>query len=467
MDEIKILFVDDEEEISQNVYEYFVNEYDITICTDPRSALHMLKDKYYDIIISDYRMPHLSGLELLVEARKINSYYYGILFTAFADKELLERAINHNLIKKVIEKPLNFEILKIAIEDAITECRLKKQAEEQYIMIQSRYEDLKEAVDQSQNRVIGLTGGLKDVYKKVKIVAEHDINVLLVGETGTGKELIARLIHKLSLKYNETFIDVNCSAIPDNLFESELFGYKQGAFTDAKQDKPGKIELAHKGILFLDEIGELKRDMQSKLLRVLQEKSVQRLGDNKKRAIDFRLIAATNKGIEELIDNKQLRTDLYYRINEYIITLPPLRERLEDIEGLAYYFTKKFCNELRIPEKKNSAQTINCLKSHSWPGNVREFENAFKHIIISFIHEKEIKPHHFNFIFNQTASHNNSVINIPEVCHNIINGKTSLNKSIVHMKKLIIKQILEKFDGNIASAIKSTGIKKDIFYTYK
>jgi two-component system response regulator HydG len=467
MDEIKILFVDDEEEISQNVYEYFAKEYNINICLDPKSALQLLKNKYYDIIISDYRMPHLSGLELLLEAKKINSYYYGILFTAFADKELLERAINHNLIKKVIEKPLNFEILRLAIKDAITECRLKKQAEDQYIMVQSRYEDLKESVDQSQNMVIGLNGGLKDVYKKVKTVAEHNINVLLVGETGTGKELIARLIHKLSMKYNEAFIDVNCSAIPDNLFESELFGYKKGAFTDARQDKPGKIELANKGTLFLDEIGELRIDMQSKLLRVLQEKSVQRLGDNKKRAIEFRLIVATNKSIEDLMDNKQLRDDLYYRINEYIITLPPLRERLEDIEALAYYFNKKYCDELRVHEKKITPQTINHLKKYMWPGNVREFENTFKHIIISFLSEKEIKPQHFNFIFNKAVQNPNSLINISEICNNIINGKTTLNRSIVNMKQLIIKYILKKFNGNISYALKSTGIKKDIFYTYK
>jgi DNA-binding NtrC family response regulator len=467
MQDTKILFVDDEEGISQNVYEYFVNDYNITICLDPRAALDMLKKKYFDIIISDYRMPHLSGLELLLEARKINSYYYGILFTAFADKQLLERAINNNLIKKVIEKPLNFEILKLAVEEAIAECRLKQQAEEQRIMTQSRYEDLRDTIDQHRNRVIGLSGGLKEIYKKIKTVAEHDVNVLLLGETGTGKELIARLIHKLSLKYNEAFIDLNCSAIPDTLFESELFGYRKGAFTDAKQDKPGKIELAHKGILFLDEIGELKKNMQAKLLRVLQEKTVQRLGDNKRRPIDFRLIAATNKSIDELLDKRQLRADLFYRINEYIIDLPPLRNRPGDIEELARYFNKKFCLELHIPEKTISAQTVTALKKYAWPGNVREFENAFKHIIISFLHEPEIKPRHFNFVFQQTSSHSNSEISLEEICANIIGGQTTLNKSVVDIKKLIVKHILDRFDGNIASAIKNTGIKKDIFYTYK
>ncbi|MBN2535025.1 MAG: sigma-54-dependent Fis family transcriptional regulator [Spirochaetales bacterium] len=467
MKEVKILFVDDEKDITDNIYEFFKNSYNIKTYTDPWEAFEAIKNDFSDIIIADYKMPGLSGLELLLEAKKLDSYYYGILFTAFADKQLLEQAINNNLIKKIIEKPLDFTILEQSIKEAVADCQMKKNSEEKIRFLTSQYNHLKVKIKNTGNDIIGFDKGLKEIYSKLKYISKYNINVLITGETGTGKELAAKFIHEMSSRNEEPFIDINCSAIPENLFESELFGFSRGAFTDAKNEKMGKLELANGGTLFLDEIGELKYEMQAKLLRAIQEKTVQRLGDNRKIHTDFRLVSATNRNLDEMIMENKFRSDLYYRINEFHIHLPSLRQRLEDIEDMAYYFNNKFCTELRIKPKTISADTIKLLKEYNWPGNIREFENAVKRAIISTFEVETIEPCHFDFLHIRHYPENEDDKTLSLAIDRICNGEISFSTSVGSIKKAIIRKILEKFDGNVSQAVKTTGIKKDIFYTYK
>ncbi|HOV15671.1 MAG TPA: sigma 54-interacting transcriptional regulator, partial [Spirochaetota bacterium] len=276
MSDFYIIVVDDEEELLLNMKDYF-SDYNMEIFSDPEKAINHIKNNQCDIIISDYKMPKITGLDFLKEIKKSEGYSYAILYTAFAEKTMLEEMVNIGLINKVLEKPLMFRELKKVIDDAISFCEAKREKEQEIKILKNGYENHKNEFNQSVSNIIGINKGLKEVYEKVLSIAKHPINILLTGETGTGKELIAKAIHNLSPRKDFPFIKINTTAIPDTLFESELFGYKKGAFSNAVNDKAGKIELANKGTLFLDEIGDMNINLQSKLLRVLQEKEVERL----------------------------------------------------------------------------------------------------------------------------------------------------------------------------------------------
>lgn len=460
----KILFLDDEETLLINFKEFF-SDYNINTFSDPEDAIRNLKDNSYDIIICDFKMPKMNGFEFLMEAKKINGYNYSILLTAFAEKELLEKMINNNIINKVLEKPIMMNDLENILEEAILYCKEKKQRENQIEIIKHNYKNLKEELKFNTNDIIGLNKGLRSIYEDIKSVAKINATVLISGETGTGKELIAKAIHEMSPRRDYPFIKVNITAIPDTLFESELFGYKKGAFSNAYTDKPGRIELADKGTLFLDEIGDMNITLQSKLLRVIQEKEVERLGSNKPIKVDFRLIVATNKNLEELIKIEKFREDLFYRINEFPITLPPLRERIEDIEDFVHYFIKKFSEELNIKNVTITDEAIDRLKKYSWPGNVRELENAIKRVLISHGKEDKILVNHFYFIFPDLATQRNFSLEnaIDVIKNNIINKKIDLDS----LEEFIIKSILKYFNNNVSDAVENTGISKNRFYKFK
>jgi len=460
----KILILDDEEILLKNFREY-LSDYNIETFSDPEEALNSLKISKYDIIIVDFKMPKMNGFEFLMEVKKIEGYQYSILLTAFADKKLLEDMINNNIINKVIEKPISMNELEKIIEEAILYCKERQERENHIEIIKNNYKNLKEELKFNPGDIIGLNKSLRFIYEDIKSIANINANVLLYGETGTGKELIAKAIHEMSPRRDYPFIKVNITAIPDTLFESELFGYKKGAFSNAYTDKPGKIELADKGTLFLDEIGDMNISLQAKLLRVIQEKEVERLGSTKTTKVDFRLIVATNKNIEDLVKNNKFREDLFYRINEFPITLPPLRERIEDIEDLIYYFTKKFCEELNIKQVEISQEAIDRLKKYSWPGNVRELENAIKRVIISHGRDGKILASHFHFIFPDLAAQRDFSLDsaIEIIKDNILNKKIDLD----NVEELIIKSILRQFNDSVSEAVEKTGISKNRFYKFK
>ena len=420
----KILFVDDEEIILSNVKDFLEDTFDITTENSPQAALELLKNEKFDIVISDFKMPKMSGADFLSAAKKLDGCMYGILLTAYAEKSILQQMINDNLVNKVIEKPYKLRDLR------------------------DSFETLKNETDEE---IIGATTTLKNVYEKVLTVAKHPVNVLITGETGTGKELIAKTIHYLSPRRYGPFIKINSTAIPETLFESELFGYKKGAFSNATQDKAGKIELAHNGTLFLDEVGDMELGLQAKLLRVLQEKEVERLGSNKVMKVDFRLIVAANKNLISKIDEGLFREDLFYRMNEFSISLPPLRERKEDIEAMFQYFMNKSCKELDIPSLELSKEALLCLKQWNWPGNIRELKNAVKRVFLG------LRKEHFS----------GKKTGIEEAIEILKNGILSKELAFSEVEDKIVTCILKHFNNNVAEAVEQTGISKNRFYKIK
>lgn len=314
-----------------------------------------------------------------------------------------------------------------------------------------------------EKNVVGLDKGLKDAYSNIKVAAKHPVNVLITGETGTGKEVVASLIHELSNRKDRPFIKINCAALPNSLFESELFGVEKGAYTDAKKSRAGKMELANGGTLFLDEIGELDLDLQAKLLRVLQTREIERLGSNKIIKTNFRLIVATNRNLRDSIKNRQFRNDLYYRLNEFPVTLPPLRERKMDISALATFFITKISGELGLDDIGISSDALDYLKQYQWPGNVREFENVVKRVIISLENTNTIKATHFKFLL--TEPHEQATINnyqwiLDQLANCIMEKKIDLKG----LESDILNSILKLTDHNIMRASRISGIARNRFY---
>lgn len=460
-DLVKILYVDDEEVILSNVKEFFDGIYEIVTIQSSVEASKILENEKFDIIMSDFKMPELTGADLLIKAKSLKSYEYGILLTAYADKALLEDMINNNLVNKIIEKPYKLKDLKTYLDEAVSFIKSRREEKEKITAIKSSLEILR---NESNEELIGVDSSLKDVYQKIATVSKHDVNVLISGETGTGKELVAKTIHYLSDRRDGPFIKINSTAIPETLFESELFGYKKGAFSNATQDKAGKIELSHKGTLFLDEIGDMDLSVQAKLLRVLQEKEVERLGSNKVVKVDFRLIVAANKNLDEKIENKLFREDLYYRMNEFPISLPPLRERVEDIEALVRYFLHKSCADLNIKHMEITDEAIKRLKGYNWPGNVRELKNAVKRVAIAYSEEKTITPACFDFLFVRNSFNNNGVENAVKLLKDAVLNK---EMQLTEIEDRVVELILKDCNNSVSEAVDRTGISKNRFYKVK
>jgi transcriptional regulator with GAF, ATPase, and Fis domain len=342
-------------------------------------------------------------------------------------------------------------------------CQAQKAQEHKIESLKRRCEELLYALNISGHSVIGLNKGLKQVFQKVQAVVLHPINVLLTGETGTGKEVIAHLIHTLSPRKDQPFIKINCSAIPEHLLESELFGYSKGAFTGALGEKPGKIELAHEGTLFLDEIGEMTVGLQAKLLRVLQEKKLERLGSNKRVTVDFRLIVATNRDLHERVRQSVFREDLYYRINTFPIHVPPLRERREDIPDLIRHFLEKGCHELGIQSLTIGDVIVKRLQNCRWPGNVRELENAVMRALITSLGHTRIEESAFDFLLSGDSNPHH-FRSFDEAIDTLRNAAIDRRIDVKNIEKLVLNSILDYYDGNVARAVKHTGILKDRFY---
>ena len=462
MKEYKIVVIDDEEIILENIRDYF-SGYNLSTYSDPLLALKEISNSYYDIVIVDYKMPGLSGLELLIESRKSNSYYYGILLTAYAEKDLLQEFINKNLITKILEKPLRLGILKTIVDSAIAECRKHKEEKKEISRLKSFYENVSGDHVYFNKKVIGLDTSLKNVTEIVSRVSDSNANVLLTGETGTGKEMIARLLHSMGSRNKGPFVKINCGAIPENLIESELFGYSKGSFTGASSDKTGKIALADHGTLFLDEIAELKPDMQTRLLHVIQDRQVEQVGSNRKLNVDFQLITATNKDLKLLIKNNLFRKDLYYRIETVPIKIPPLRERLEDLPVLISHFIDIYSRELNKKDVRISPEAVEALKKYSWPGNIRELENVINRAII-LLREDDylITEQDFTGILSDSID-DELESSIDQLAKLIIDKRQNL-KSI---ENLLLENVLNHFNGNIMEAVRNTDISKNKFYSNK
>ncbi len=373
----KILIVDNDEGLVHFLTRLFVKQgYEVASRTDGRSGLRLLELEIFDLILLDYKMPGLNGLQTLVEIKNAQVKTPVIVMTAYGTTETAIEAMKLGAYDYLL-KPFDSESLKRLAADALQVNRLMKE-------IVDLPNSVTEVVSPKGGlvRIVGVSSQMQDVFKVIGQVAEQDVGVLITGESGTGKELVARAIYHHSHRKDRPFMAVNCAAVPDALFESELFGYEQGAFTGAHRSYVGKFERCDAGTLFFDEIGDMSLTTQAKLLRVLQEGEFERLGSTETVKVNVRILAATNKDLEKEIEQGRFREDLYYRLKVIQIKMPPLRERPDDIPPLVNYFVGRFAEEYGKSVHYVADQTIHKLQASPWPGNVRELENRLRHAIL-------------------------------------------------------------------------------------
>lgn len=363
---LRVLIVDDDSSI-RNMLAIVLKKagYEVVTSENGYAALDNLKKESFDLIISDIKMPGINGIELLKKIKTINAEIPVIMITAYASANDAVEAMKLGA-EDYITKPFNIDELKLIIDRAV----YKKDIEKENVELKSRLTE-KERFE----NIVGKNHKMLKIYDLIATISKTDSTVLVSGESGTGKELIAMAIHNKSERSINEFVSINCGALPENLLESELFGHIKGAFTDAYKDKKGLFEVAHKGTVFLDEIGEMSQKMQVKLLRAIQERKIRRVGGNDEIEIDVRIISATNKDLAEEMKKGDFRSDLFYRLNVISIRVPPLRERKDDIPLLLQYFlkivNKRFNKEIEGFEK----EALGVFLNYSWPGNIRELEN--------------------------------------------------------------------------------------------
>ncbi|MFC2118745.1 sigma-54-dependent transcriptional regulator [Bacteroidota bacterium] len=378
-----VLVVDDNQDVLNAIEILAEEEFDRLICiASPNRIIYYLKKYQIDVVLLDMNFSKTveSGKEGIFWLKRIQEQDNSVavvLFTAFGDVSLSVKAMKDGAIDFVL-KPWDNNKLLATLTSAVKLARSRRET----IKLNNEKNILNEELDKFHPPLSGQSIGFKKLIKTINKTAPTEANILITGENGTGKSVIAREIHRKSSRKNHVFVTVDLGSISESLFESELFGHVKGAFTDAKSNRIGRIESASGGSLFLDEIGNLSSKMQMKLLNVLQEKKITPLGSNDSKPIDIRLITATNRNLEELIENNEFREDLYYRINTINIEIPPLRKRVGDIEPITSYFLDKFKKKYNRPELQISKDYINTLKQYNWPGNVRELEHSVEKSVI-------------------------------------------------------------------------------------
>jgi len=365
-----ILVVDDENGVRQSFNMVLRDEYDVLLTANGKEAIDIFTKNAVDLILLDIRLPDIDGLDLLGKLKEIDPNTEIIMVTAVKEIQTAVKAIKLGAYEYVI-KPFVVDDVLTLISRALEKGRLIKEVA--YLRTElERYKPFE--------KMVGKDRKMRELFDLISTISESDGTVLVQGESGTGKELVARAIHNRSLRMNHPFVVINCAAIPSTLMESELFGHCTGAFTGANRTTMGKIEIANRGTVFLDDINTLDFSMQAKLLRVIQEKEFERLGGNKVIKVDVRFVAASNKDLKELISQEQFREDLYYRLNVFPMELPPLRERRGDVPLLLNHFLERYSKKIGNPVKRFSERAINTLMRYGWPGNVRELENLVERL---------------------------------------------------------------------------------------
>ena len=435
-----ILLADDDENL-RRVLEFQLSEagYQVSTAANGARALELFTENDFDSVITDLRMPKLSGLEFLEKIKAVNSEIPVIVITAFGEVETAVAAMKAGAYD-YINKPFNRDEILLTLERALNFSETKNE---------NRV--LRELVDKEfrLENVVGDSAQIRAVLNLVGRVSRSDATVLITGESGTGKELIAKGIHFSGKRESKPFIPINCAAIPETLIEAELFGYKRGSFTGATQDTKGKFETANEGTLFLDEISQMPLALQPKLLRVLQEQEITRVGESTPRKIDVRIIAATNQNLEKMVERGTFREDLYFRLAVVPVNLPPLRSRREDIPLLVNHFFKRAKEKHDFKNLKIGREVINALSNYSFPGNVRELENLIERMVVLSDGE------------SLTAADVPEYINKPsQVFGNVRFELPAENVSLEEIEREIIRYALEMHNGNQSQTARYLGITR-------
>jgi two-component system, NtrC family, response regulator AtoC len=431
-----ILIVDDERNTREGLQRALQDRYDVLLAEDSQKALQTLESTTVDVMLTDLRMPGIDGMGLLRRAMSLTNPPVCIMMTAYGSIENAVQAMQAGAYHYVT-KPVNLDELELVVQRALNSRR-----------IESENVNLREQIERKfgLENIIGESSAMRQVFDTVQQVAPSRVTVLITGETGTGKELIAKAIHNLSPRKNGAFVAVHAAALPSSLLESELFGHERGAFTGAVERRIGRFELADGGTLFLDEIGELEPPMQVKLLRVLEERAFERVGGSKTLHVDVRLVAATNRDLKKLVSEGKFRDDLFYRLSVVTVDLPPLRERRDDIPLLVKAFLDEFGRENNKPVRELTPDALNVLLAYDWPGNVRELRNAIEQMVVLARAERL------------------TVRDVPAA----IRGAADLSKinvvragmTVVDAERQLIVQALKETDGNRTKAAQKIGISR-------
>ncbi|MCC6345842.1 MAG: PEP-CTERM-box response regulator transcription factor [Nitrospirales bacterium] len=443
----KILVIDDNEEIRKQLKWGLGKEYSVLLAGNGREALDLFKRYHPRVVALDLGLPPIDngtgeGFRCLDEMLKDAPATKVIVITGNDQRENAMKAIQMGAYD-FYHKPIALKELLVIIARAFYLYNIEAENRRLHISLDEKATEL--------GGMVGQCPEMLKIFSTIRKIASSDISVLVIGESGTGKELVARAVHSISLRKDSPFVPINCGAIPENLLESELFGHEKGAFTGAHLQVQGKVEYAHKGTIFLDEIGELPANLQVKLLRFLQEKTIQRVGGREDVPVDARIIAATNVDIQKAIQEGRFREDLFYRIGVLIVHLPPLRKRGDDILFLSNLFLRRFSDEFRKRIRGFSPSSIRLLESYEWPGNVRELENRIQRAVIMSEYSV-IEPHDLGF----TEKSSSPKMAYPEL--------TNLREARDRVERDMAIAAIEKHEGNIARAAEDLGISRPTLY---
>ena len=438
---LKILFADDEPALQELMsLELPRMGHEVTVCPDGATACAALEKNTYDCIIVDLDMPGMNGIQVISRCKELSPDTDAVVLTGKSSFETAVQALRHGAVD-YLTKPCKLVDLKALLH------RVARQRE--WI---NKVRALKHQLERVEGKteLVGASRGMEQVKRLIEKVAPTNSTALILGETGTGKELVARAVHQHSLRSDKPFVAVNCGALPESLIESELFGHRKGSFTGADDHRVGLFEVAHGGTIFLDEIGELPKSMQAKLLRVLESGEIRRVGDNNSFVVDVRVVCATHRNLPEMVEAGHFREDLMYRINTFEIHLPSLRERSVDIEALAEHLFRRFRPGLKPNEELFTPEAVELLARHSWPGNVRELANVIEHATI-LCDEPPITPDHLPQRFDSRKAAASKVR---------ISGPISLRD----LEMQAIYDALERHNGNKPEAAEELGISLKTLY---
>lgn len=445
-----ILVIDDEKSMRDFLAIMLKKEgYQVHLADNGKTALNAINKNVFDVVICDIRLPDIGGIEILKHCKKVSPETDFILITAYASTETAVDAVKMGA-SDYIFKPFDIDQIKIKINQCIS----KKKLERENVY-------LKRSVEkhfQFEN-IIGHSPKMQIIFDLIRKISNTSSTILITGESGTGKELVSKAIHFNSLRKDQSFISINCGAMPENLLESELFGHVKGAFTGAVQSKKGLFEVADKGTLLLDEIGEMSQGMQVKLLRTLQEKTIRPVGGTQEIPIDVRVIASTNQDLQKAVSDSKFREDLFYRVNVIPITIPALRERKEDILPLAEHFVKEYSQKMQKSIFRISVEAMNTMENYDWPGNVRELENAIERAIaleISDVITVESLPEKITHLPQRG---DNDLFHLPE-------DGIDLEGHIEQIRKAILIEALRRSNGVQKEAAKIVGMSFRSFRYY-
>lgn len=448
MHQAKILIIDDDRDILETARMFLKQEFSgVVIESDPALLPNLLRVNDYDVILLDMNFKKgvndgEEGFHWLQQILRIDPEAVVILITAYGEVDLAVKAMKNGAVDFIL-KPWKNQKLLATILSALQLRATRKEVQR----LKTSRDKLRDDIDHPYTDFIGESEAIRRVHELIDRVATTDANVLILGENGTGKELVARAIHRRSTRAGNDFISVDLGAITETLFESELFGHVKGAFTDARQDKAGRFEIASDGTLFLDEIGNLSLPLQSKLLTVIQRRKVQRVGSTREIPVDFRLICATNLPLHEMVFEKKFRQDLLYRINTVEIRMPSLREREDDIPLLLNHFLQRFAQKYKRPEIKIDKRVVARLKRYSWPGNIRELQHAVERAVI--LNEGRVIEN-AEMLIGATA---------PPVLANNDEPQT-----LEEMEKRFIQQSLAEQEGNVSNTARKLGMTRTALY---